>query len=107
MEAYDFLTDKTAKGVQWVTLSLKSLKSKLASSLYRYLKPKIDNPIIVIEWVLEMIWIPVKPALQAGHWFCDFMVAVKRQVKVGKKACEEGGMDVILWGEKEKHEIQR
>lgn len=82
--AYEFLVDKMAKGLQWITRPLKKLKEKITESIYCYLKPKIDNPILIIEVVLEVIWMVVKPVLQAGEWLCEFMAAVIKQAKVGK-----------------------
>lgn len=83
--AYKFLVDKVPKGFhEWITRPLKKLKDKITESIYCYLKPKIDNPIIIIEAVLEVIWRVVKPVLQVGQWLYEFMVAVINQAKVGK-----------------------
>ena len=83
--AHKFLVDKVPKGFhEWITRPLKKLKDKIAESIYCYLKPKIDNPIIIIEAVLEVIWRVVKPVLQAGQWLYEFMAAVIKEAKVGK-----------------------
>ena len=47
--AFSFLADKTTMGLQWIVRQFESLKNKIWSSVYGYLKPKIDNPIIVID----------------------------------------------------------
>ena len=54
--AYEFLVDKVAKGLQWITRPLEKLKDKITESIHCYLKPKTDNLIIIIEAVLEVIW---------------------------------------------------
>ena len=83
--AYKFLVDKVPEGFhEWITRPLKKLKDKIRESIYCYLKPKIDNPIIIIEAVLEVIWRVVKPVLQVGQWLYEFMAAVIKQAKVGK-----------------------
>ena len=82
--AYEFLVDKVAKGLQWITRPLEKLKDKITESIYCYLKPKTDNPITIIEAVLEVIWRVVKPVLQAGQWLYEFTAAVIKQAEVGK-----------------------
>lgn len=82
--AYEFLVDKVTRGLQWITRPLKKLKEKITESVYYCLKPKTDNPIIIIEAVLEVIWRVVKPVLQAWQWLYEFMAAVIKQAKVGK-----------------------
>ena len=82
--AYEFLVDKVAEGLQWITRPLKKLQDKITESIYCYLKPKTDNPITIIEAVLEVIWRVVKPVLQAGQWLYEFTAAVIKQAKVDK-----------------------
>ena len=83
--AYKFLVDKVPEGFhEWIRRPLKKLKDKITEIIYCYLKPKIDNPIIIIEAVLEVIWRVVKPVLQVGQWLYEFMAAVIKQAKVGK-----------------------
>ena len=76
--AYEFLVDKVTRGLQWITTIT------ITESIYCYLKPKTDNPIVIIEAVLEVIWRVVKPVLQAGQWLYEFTAAVIKQAKVGK-----------------------
>ena len=82
--AYKFLVDKVTRGLQWTVWPLEKLKDKITESIYCYLKPKTDNPIIIIEAVLQVIWKVVKPVLQAGQWLYEFTAAVIKQAKVGK-----------------------
>ena len=82
--AYEFLVDEVAKGLLCITRPLKKLKDKITESIYCYLKPKTDNPIVIIEAVLEVIWRVVKPVLQAGQWLYEFTAAVIKQAEVGK-----------------------
>ena len=82
--AYECLVDKVAEGLQWITRPLKKLKDKITESIYCYLKPKTDNPITIIEAVLEVIWRVVKPVLQAGQWLYECTAAVIKQAKVDK-----------------------
>lgn len=82
--ACKFLVDNVTRRLQWITRPLKKLKDKITESIYCYLKPKTDNPIIFIEAVLEVIWRVVKPVLQAGQWLYEFTAAVIKQAKVGK-----------------------
>ena len=79
---YDVLADKTIKVLQWIAWPFTTLTNKEVSSKYTCLKPNSENPMIVIESVLELISIPLKPALQAGWWLCEFMATVKSYVKV-------------------------
>lgn len=86
---YDVVADKTIKILQQITWPFMTLANKVVSSEYTFLKPNSDNPMIAIESVLELIWIPLKPALQAGWWLCEFMATVKSYVKVTDKSIED------------------
>ena len=82
--AYEFLVDKVTRGLQWITRPLTKLKDKMTERTYCYLKPKTDNPIIIIKAVREVIWRVVKPVLQGGQWLYEFTAAVIKQAKVSK-----------------------
>ena len=66
-------------------MQLRRLKDKFEGSIYSYLKPKLDNPITVIEAVLEVIWTAVTPLLRTLQLLCDFIAVVIKQAKVGNK----------------------
>lgn len=82
VSSYEYLADKTAKRI---ALQLRRLKDKFEGSIYSYLKPKLDNPITVIEAVLEVIWTAVRPLLRTLQLLCDFIAVVIKQAKVGNK----------------------
>lgn len=79
---YEYLVDKRAKRI---ALQLRRLKDKFEGSIYNYLKPKLDNPITVIEAVLEVIWTAVRPLLRTLQLLCDLIAVVIKQAKVGNK----------------------
>ena len=80
--SYEYLVEKTAKRI---ALQLRRLKDKFEGSIYNYLKPKLDNPITVIEAVLEVIWTAVRPLLRTLQLLCDLIAVVIKQAKVGNK----------------------
>lgn len=82
VSSYEYLVHKTAKRI---ALELRRLKDKFQGSIYSYLKPKLDNPLTVIEAVLEVIWTAVRPLLRTLQLLCDFIAVVFKQAKVGNK----------------------
>lgn len=82
VSSYEYLVHKTAKRI---ALQLRRLKDKFEGSIYSYLKPKLDNPITVIEAVMEVIWTGFRPLLRTLQLLCDFIAVVIKQAKVGNK----------------------
>lgn len=67
-------------------MQLRRLKDKFERSIYSYLKSiKLDNPITVMEAVLEVIWTAVRPLLRTLQLLCDLIAVVIKQAKVGNK----------------------
>lgn len=66
-------------------MQLRRLKDEFEGSIYSYLKPKLDNPITVMEAVLEVIWTAVRPLLRTLQLLCDLIAVVIKQAKVGNK----------------------
>ncbi|CAH3159475.1 unnamed protein product [Porites evermanni] len=79
VSSYEYLVHKTAKRI---ALELRRLKDKFQGSIYSYLKPKLDNPLTVIEGVPELIWTAVRPLLRTLQLLCDFIAVVFKQAKV-------------------------
>lgn len=82
VSSYEYLVEKTAKRI---ALQLRRLKDKFEGSIHGYFKPTLDNPITVIEAVLEVIWTAVRPLLRTLQLLCDFIAVVIKQAKVGNK----------------------
>ncbi|CAH3177924.1 unnamed protein product [Porites lobata] len=79
VSSYEYLVDKRAKRI---ALQLRRLKDKFEGSIHSYFKPTLDNPITVIEAVLEVIWTAVRPLLRTLQLLCDFIAVVIKQAKV-------------------------
>ena len=82
MSSYEYLVEKTAKRI---ALQLRRLKDKFEGSIHSYFKPTLDNPITVIEAVLEVIWTAVRPLLRTLQLLCDLIAVIIKQAKVGNK----------------------
>lgn len=66
------------------TVALYEFLTGLCSSLNQKIEKQFEDPIKIIEAVLEVIWIVVSPFIRAVTWLCEIIIIVKRYIKVGK-----------------------
>ena len=55
------------------------------SPLNQKIQDQFEDPIKIIEAVLEVIWMVVSPFIRAVTWLCEIIITVKRYIKVGKQ----------------------
>ena len=65
------------------TVALYELVTGLCSSLNQKIQSQSEDPIKIIEAVLEVIWMVVSPFVRAVTWLCEIIITVKRYIKVG------------------------
>ena len=66
------------------TVALCKFVTGLCSSLEQKIHKQFEDPIKIIEAVLEVIWMVVSPFVRAVTWLCEIIITVKRYIKVGK-----------------------
>ena len=66
------------------TVALYELVTGLCSSLNQKIQSQSEDPIKIIEAVLEVIWMVVSPFIKAVIWLCEIIITVKRYIKVGR-----------------------
>ncbi|XP_078373915.1 uncharacterized protein LOC144657447 [Oculina patagonica] len=91
---YNFWADKTMKVLHWIAWPFRILSNKLVaaygfladvcSALKEKVKKQFDDPIKIIEAVLEVIWMVVSPFLRAVIWLCENIIDAKRYIKNGQ-----------------------
>lgn len=91
---FKFLVDIALKVFHWVVWPFRFLKNQtvvsyefvtgLCSSLDQKIQKQFEDPIKIIEAVLEVIWMIVSPFIRAVIWLCEIIITVKRYIKVGK-----------------------
>ncbi|KAL9969134.1 hypothetical protein ACROYT_G021309 [Oculina patagonica] len=89
---YNFWADKTMKVLHWIAWPFRILTDKfvvaydfladVCSSLKEKVKKQFDDPIKIIEAVLEVIWMVVSPFVRAVIWLCENIIDAKRYVKM-------------------------
>ena len=89
---FNFLVDLALKFFHSVVWPLGFLKNQsvafnefltsLCSFLNQKIQEKFEDPIKVIEAVLEVIWMVVSPYVRAVTWLCEIIIIVKRYIKV-------------------------
>ncbi len=92
---YNFWAEKVMKVLHWIAWPFKSLANKIVaaynfvagvcSSLKKQVNKQFDDPIKLIEAVLEVIWMMVSPVIRAVIWLCEIIIDVKRDIKVGDR----------------------
>ena len=65
------------------TVALYELVTGLCSSLNQKILSQSEDPIKIIEAVLEVIWMVVSPFVRAVTCLCEIIITVKRYIKVG------------------------
>ena len=58
--------------------------AKSAKNAYSSVRLKLNNPIGIIEMILETIFFAAEPALKAGLWLCEFIAQMKQEIRVRK-----------------------
>ena len=91
---FNFLVDLALKFFHRVVWPLRFLKNQyvafnefltsLCSFLNQKIQEKFEDPIKVIEAVLEVIWMVVSPYVRAVTWLCEIIIIVKRYIEVRK-----------------------
>ncbi|KAL9956788.1 hypothetical protein ACROYT_G038326 [Oculina patagonica] len=89
---YNFWAEKVMKVLHWIAWPFKSLANKIVaaynfvagvcSSLKKQVNKQFDDPIKLIEAVLEVIWMMVSPVIRAVIWLCEIIIDVKRDIKL-------------------------
>ena len=92
---FNFGADKTITVLHWIVWPFRILTNKflvaydfladVCSSLKQIVKRQFDDPIKIIESVLEVIWMVVSPYIRAVIWLCEIIITVKRYIKVGDR----------------------
>ncbi|KAL9981386.1 hypothetical protein ACROYT_G010085 [Oculina patagonica] len=92
---YNFWAEKAMKVLHWIAWPFKSLANKIVASynfvagvcsnLKKQVSKQFDDPIKLIEAVLEVIWMVVSPFIRAVIWLCEIVIDVKRDIKVGDR----------------------
>ena len=91
---FNFLVETASKVLGWVawpftflknqTVALYEIVAGVCSSLNQKIKKQSEDSIIIIEAVLEVIWMVVSPFIRAVIWLCEIIITVKRYIEVGK-----------------------
>ncbi|XP_078361148.1 uncharacterized protein LOC144645441 [Oculina patagonica] len=89
---YNFWAEKAMKVLHWIAWPFKSLANKIVASynfvagvcsnLKKQVSKQFDDPIKLIEAVLEVIWMVVSPFIRAVIWLCEIVIDVKRDIKL-------------------------
>ena len=66
------------------TVALYEFLTGLCSFLNQKIQKQFEDPIKIMEAVLEVIWLVVSPFIRAVTWLCEIIITVKRFTKVGK-----------------------
>ncbi len=82
------------KVLDWIAWPFRILTNKIVvaydflADVCSYLKEKakkqFDDPIKIIESVLEVIWMVVSPFVRVVIWLCENIIDAKRYIKVRK-----------------------
>ena len=66
------------------TVALYEFITGLCSFLNQKIQKQFEDPMKIIDAVLEVIWLVVSPFIRAVTWLCEIIIIVKRYIKVGK-----------------------
>ena len=90
---FNFLVEIMSKFFHCVVWPLRFLKNQtvalyefitgLCSSLNQKIQKQFEEPVKIMEAVLEVIWLVVSPFIRAVTWLCKIIIIVKRYIKVG------------------------
>lgn len=56
----------------------------VCSSLKQEVQRELQDPIKIVEAVLEAIWMVVSPFIRAVIWLCEIIIKIKRCIEVGE-----------------------
>ena len=92
---FNFLVDIGLEVFHWVvwpfrflknqTVALYEFVTRLRSSLNEKIQKRFEDPIKIIQAVLDVIWMMVSPFIRAVIWLCEIIITVKRYIKVGTR----------------------